>query len=267
MARYANGRIPLHALIHLGGEHYLAPATNARWQWMIRTCQAERGVTLRITAGMNGYRDYAAQQWAYNNLPAGQAAYPGTSSHGGVYNGRDSMAIDVANWGQVGQSYFYDLARRAGFEPGVFDWEPWHIVDWSPWVMPAGLNVTPIPVTVPVNRKGKHVQLLFVKDQGGTANLWTLTNDSTGHVEQTRDQKQADTWAEAWGSSNICSLQGFLNAMKFLEDSTKNVATAASQRLIQEQLADIQAQIDANPSAARDVIGPDDAGHVIRAGE
>src|SRR5690606_20856005 len=29
-------------------------------------------------------------------------------------------------------------ARDAGFEPGFFDWEPWHIIDWSPWTMSGG---------------------------------------------------------------------------------------------------------------------------------
>jgi hypothetical protein len=56
------------------------------------------------------------------------------------------MAIDVANWGVLGMDKWYAYCRKHGFEPGFFDWEPWHIIDWNPWVMPAGGKVaTPVP--------------------------------------------------------------------------------------------------------------------------
>lgn len=109
------------------------------------------------------------------------------------------------------------------------------------------------------------MRYLFVKDQGGTANLWTAVNEATGDMVQIRDQANANSWSEAFGSAKVCSLQGFLDALKVIELTTANVATAEAQTAIRSALADIQAQIDANPAVAGDVIGPDDAGAVIRA--
>lgn len=143
---YANGQIPLTDLLPLRTgwnsdgywEHRLAPGSFRRWKALVEDVENETGVTLRITEGWNAYRPLDAQWTAYRNSAPGNAAYPGTSSHGGRYSGRDTMAIDVANWGQIGQARFYEFARKHGFTPGVFSWEPWHIVDYNPWVVPAG---------------------------------------------------------------------------------------------------------------------------------
>lgn len=131
--RYPNGEIPKSELVYLGDEHWLTPGTAVRWRAFQEDVYANEGVWLYITPGPNAYRDIESQWTTYWNEPPGNAAYPSTSSHGGVYDGRDSMAIDVANWGQIGREKFYAYARKHGFEPGYFDWEPWHIIDWSPW--------------------------------------------------------------------------------------------------------------------------------------
>lgn len=144
MARYPNGRIPKSALVHLGGKHWLTPGTKARWDALVADVLKNEGVRLRITSGPNAYRDYAAQVEA-KKKHGSNAAWPGTSSHGGVFKGRDSMAIDVGNWGVIGKTKFYAYARKHGFEPNYFDWEPWHIIDWSPWTVPSGGGSTPAP--------------------------------------------------------------------------------------------------------------------------
>ena len=139
MARYPNGQIPFESLVHLGGEHYLTPATARKWGALQQDVWENEGVWLEITPGANGYRWYEAQEETYENEPPGNAAYPGTSSHGGVFKGVDAMALDIENWGLLGRDRFYYYARKHGFEPNYFDWEPWHIIDWDPWAaVPSG---------------------------------------------------------------------------------------------------------------------------------
>lgn len=136
MTTYPNGQIPLDTLVHLYGEAWMTPATYERWLWLVAEGQRRHGWTAEVSPGANAYRDLETQKRTYANELAGNAAYPGTSSHGGTYDGRDAMAIDVGNWGQLGKDAWYQLARDAGFEPNVFDWEPWHIIDWTPYSAP-----------------------------------------------------------------------------------------------------------------------------------
>lgn len=102
-----------------------------------------------------------------------------------------------------------------------FPWESWH---WAPrniydyplvYAIPPGvanLDVTDFPGTVTVIDEGDDtMRHLYTKDNGG--NLWTLVNVGTGELVQTREQSVADTWAEAWGSARVCSVQAFLNAL------------------------------------------------------
>lgn len=141
MSRFPNGGIPGHLLVEVGPYHWLTPGTAQRWAGLVADVLANEGVRLRITPGKNAYRDYEGQVFAKDNACAegdcNDAADPGTSSHGGEYRGRDSMAIDVANWGELGQAKWYAYCRKHGFEPGFFDWEPWHIIDWAPYTMPS----------------------------------------------------------------------------------------------------------------------------------
>ena len=74
---------------------------------------------------------------------------------------------------------------------------------------------------------------LFVRDSGG--NLWTLVNTATGELVQTRSQADANTWAEAWGTAKVCSLQAFLNALNAVEITLRKSKT---------DLADLRALID-----------------------
>ncbi|GAA3947760.1 hypothetical protein [Microbacterium soli] len=154
MARYPNGRIPSSMLVTVGPEQVLTRATAARWAAMVKEGKRRHGVTLRISSGANGYRTIQNQQQARDYWCArgncGMAAWPGTSSHGGEYKGRDCLAIDVANWSAIGWSNFTRLCKDYGFQAGYFDgngkpYEPWHIIDWSPYSMPATAgNARPI---------------------------------------------------------------------------------------------------------------------------
>ncbi|KAA0961198.1 hypothetical protein FQ142_10165 [Microbacterium sp. ANT_H45B] len=61
---YANGRYPLHTFVHRGGNIYLTPSLNARWNEAVRLGVEKYGVRLYITGdidglgGWNGYRPY-----------------------------------------------------------------------------------------------------------------------------------------------------------------------------------------------------------------
>ena len=160
MAKYPNGRIPKDTLVHLGGDHYLTQATALKWEALVNLVKRRHNVTLRITPGPNAYRDYAGQVEAKRKATeAGRpmdAATPGTSSHGGEYQGRDSMAIDVYNWGAIGRAAFYTAARESGFEPGYFSWEPWHIIDWEPY------KVIPQPEPEPQPKQIEEDEMLFL---------------------------------------------------------------------------------------------------------
>lgn len=143
---YPNGRIPLNKLVHLGGEQYLFPGTAVRWANLVADVKANEGITLTITPGANGYRWYEKQVEAKNEAIANgtpqNAATPGYSSHGGLFEGTETCAIDVWNWSALGKDKFYSYARKHGFQPGYFSWEPWHIIDRNPWVKP---TPTPTP--------------------------------------------------------------------------------------------------------------------------
>lgn len=142
MSRFSNGGIPASLLVEIGPYHWMTAATAKRWAGLVADILKNEGVRMQITPGKNAYRDYAGQVFARNGACANgrcdDAAVAGTSSHGGEYRGRDSLAIDVANWGVLGKDKWYAYCRKHGFEPGFFDWEPWHIIDWAPWTMPAG---------------------------------------------------------------------------------------------------------------------------------
>lgn len=156
MSRYKNGQVPDGALVLLASgrngdgdwEHLLPPATVRKHLALVRLGQERRGRTIAISAGWNGYRPLAAQHTARKNACArgrcGDAAWPGSSSHGGEFDGADAMAIDYGNWLWVwgSQKAFYAACREVGLEPGVFSWEQWHVIDRDPWAaVPAGEEI------------------------------------------------------------------------------------------------------------------------------
>lgn len=150
-AKYANGKVPLNLLVKRpcrGGTCLMMPGTAAKFDKLVSLAQAEAGWTPEVSGPDDAYRRIEVQDYYWETLPYPQAAFPGTSSHGGTYEGSEAGALDIGNWSEVGRDRFFDLARRAGFRPGYFDgtggkpYEPWHIIDWTPWDAP---TPTPTP--------------------------------------------------------------------------------------------------------------------------
>ena len=89
--------------------------------------------------GWNGYRPYDPQA-AYRRRYGIMAAFPGTSSHGRQYQGREVFALDVANWQVLAPgsrsldwSWFVALMTIVG--PTVDFMKPreqWHLGDLNP---------------------------------------------------------------------------------------------------------------------------------------
>ena len=141
---YPNGRVPLDLFIEVGS----GVDENGPWRWLatpklwalIRAAQdyARRkwGSSFTISQGYNLYRPYDWQVVAKNNAIAagrpGDAAAPGTSSHGGVFNGRDCLAADLnrlgLQWWQV-----WEACESVGLVTRYFDWEPWHVILYDPF--------------------------------------------------------------------------------------------------------------------------------------
>lgn len=160
MAAYANGEIPLSVLIRVPGQEnddaWLSNATCARWLALKKDVYDTYGVTIWIVPGYNAYRPLANQEYAkqraINEGRPQDAANPGTSSHGGVYiqwgsprNGQASLAIDAGGYESLNRADCYAICRKHGFEPGFFDWEPWHIIDWDPQIGVPGKDSTTSP--------------------------------------------------------------------------------------------------------------------------
>ena len=158
---YANGRYPLSMFIHRGGNIYLSPSLNARWNEAVRLALEKYGVRLYITGdidglgGWNGYRPYDAQV-AYKRNYGNKAAAAGLSSHGGRFQGREVFAADVANWASLAPgnsalawARFVAIMRMVGLTVDfVQPREQWHVGDFNnPWTVPVFGAVTINPGT------------------------------------------------------------------------------------------------------------------------
>ncbi|MBN9208131.1 MAG: hypothetical protein J0H96_05635 [Microbacterium ginsengisoli] len=168
MPRYKNGQVPTDVLVKIASgtntdgywEHLLPPATLLKHNALVALGQKASGRTLQITPGYNAYRPLAAQTLAKKNAIAagrpGDAAAPGTSSHGLTFRGAitgnveaDSAAMDYGNWQYVFGTYaaFAAACTAVGLIPGVFSWEQWHVIDLDPWAaISASTSSTPFPI-------------------------------------------------------------------------------------------------------------------------
>lgn len=124
--------------------HGLTPATYARHLELVRIAKERTGRLLEISEGWGAYRPYWAQVKAQQIYGIG-AATPGTSSHGGYWERKETMAMDYSNWGWVynwNRAAFYEDVRKAGLVPGQIEPsrgypdEPWHVIDVNPRVQP-----------------------------------------------------------------------------------------------------------------------------------
>lgn len=199
MPDYSNGYIPENLLVIFARGantvdgawfHGLPAATYARHLRLVELARERTGKTLRISDGWGAYRPYAAQQIA-RAIYGNGAAWPGTSSHGGVWEGRQTAAMDYSNWGDV---YGWDRAAfaadcyAAGLTPNMivpargYPDEPWHVIDLDPWgEVPAGFDSTAFPLeddmptmqeflNTPAYDGGPTISAFFkAVDQGGVA--------------------------------------------------------------------------------------------------
>jgi hypothetical protein len=109
------------------------------------------------------------------------------------------MAIDVANWGVLGEAKFFSYARKYGFTAGYFNGqngrpkEPWHIIDFDPWgAIPSGDPTTPEEedMTPEQDARLKNVEnMLKVPGQafGFPQHTYnTLINDTNANIDAIR---------------------------------------------------------------------------------
>lgn len=157
----SNGRFPLSRFVHRGGNIYLSPSLNARWDEMVRLGVEKYGVRLYITGnidglgGWNGYRPWDAQV-AYKRHYGNMAAEVGKSSHGGVYRFMEVFALDIANVDalapgnpSLARARLTALAKAVGLTVNfVTPTEWWHVGDFNPpWTAPSFGAVTVNPHT------------------------------------------------------------------------------------------------------------------------
>lgn len=182
---YANGEIPLDVLIRVPGQEdddaWLSATTCARWLALKQDVYDTYGVTIWIVPGWNAYRPVENQIYARNQACAegrcGDAAVPRTSSHGGRYvqagsdrNGAASLAIDVGGYEALDRDDWYAMCRKHGFEPGFFDWEPWHIIDWDPRIGEAAPASNNTPISKPRRKKhSMNIHAAWRNDDGSIA--------------------------------------------------------------------------------------------------
>lgn len=160
MPNYSNGHIPDGLLVTFNTgwnstdgnwKHQLSASTYRKHLALLALTRQNTGRTLTITEGWGAYRPYNIQVLARQLYGYG-AATPGHSSHGGFWEGQQTLAIDYGNWGWVygwNRDDFFWAVREVGLTPGLihpsrgnnYPDEPWHVVDLDPWApVPAGLN-------------------------------------------------------------------------------------------------------------------------------
>lgn len=168
MVMFRNGEIPdsvVSVILGSGAdsrgrvwEFRCTPASAARWAFAKRYAEAHFGRTIYISSGANFYRSRAWQDIARSDACASGncagAAVPGSSSHGGNWNGRDCLAVDVdrngLSWDQVDEAM-----EAAGFSArliteamsGIPGGERWHYIDFNAFgAVPAFEGSTPFPI-------------------------------------------------------------------------------------------------------------------------
>jgi hypothetical protein len=168
---YPNGEVPYSVVsvvlakgIDSNGpwEMRCTPAFAARWTYAKHLAEKRYGRTLYIRTGWNIYRPLKVQisardrACALGNCLA--AAFPRYSSHGGNWQKRDCLAVDVdpngLTWDQVDV-----VMREAGFSVGLITeaisgvpgGERWHYIDFRAFgPVPTFASFTPPTAFVPI---------------------------------------------------------------------------------------------------------------------
>lgn len=169
---YANGEVPTSLLVQrpsAGKDPCLMmPGTAAKHDRLVQL-GAPYGWVPLVSGPADAYRRLAVQQYYWDTMPRGQAAYPRTSSHGGTFDFEDGNgeveqgAVDYGNWAEIGWDLFQQLTRQAGFLPGVFIGRPgipdeyWHVFDPTPWSALSATTASPEEDDMPVFIEPNHV--------------------------------------------------------------------------------------------------------------
>ncbi|WP_442575859.1 hypothetical protein ACSBPH_01530 [Microbacterium sp. F51-2R] len=161
MPLYKNGYIPVDLLVSVGSgedsygryDWLLSPSTAAKHEALLK-----RNPRLRPSAGFSCYRPYAWQV-KYRAVWGNGAAWAGTSSHGGLWEGKQTLAIDYGNWAYCygnrdgrdtpdKRDAFFADCRAVGLSPNLicpargYPDEPWHVIDLDPWAPTTAGTVT-----------------------------------------------------------------------------------------------------------------------------
>lgn len=226
MLAHKNGEYPLSLFVHRGGNIYLTPSLNARWNEMVRLGLAKYGVRLWITGdvdglgGWNGYRPILPQR-RYRAHYGLMAAYPGTSSHGGKFKGREVFAVDVANVDDLApgnpslaRGRLTALAKAVGLTVNfVTPTEWWHVGDFNnAWSAPAfgavainpGTTNKPAPVEPPADLMEaiRMSQIRYVhRVEPGYDTEWMIAGmEVPGGFQTTTDEEVAVGWGALYGT-------------------------------------------------------------------
>ncbi|WP_137843869.1 hypothetical protein [Microbacterium sp. 2FI] len=209
---YTNGYIPRDRLVLLASgtnehgywEHLLSPASAARHRALVARAKARTGRTLAMGPGYSAYRPYDNQVLARKLYGLG-AALPGTSSHGGRWEDRETLAMDYANWAWVyanhgGQAAFFEDARAVGLAPGMimrsrgYPDEPWHVIDLNPWSpVPATAGSTELLTEAPIENRDIVMRTIYDTDNTNDATrraaVGELTFEVQGPAASARERK------------------------------------------------------------------------------
>jgi hypothetical protein len=165
MATYGNGNIPYNvvSVVLASGtdsngywEFRCTPAFAHKWAAAKKNAERLFGKTIYIRTGWNVYRPFQVQKDARTRACASGncngASVAGYSSHGGNWQGRDCLAVDVdpngLTWDQVDRAM-----EPAGFSArlitekmsGIPGGERWHYIDFDAFgPVPAAVEVKPI---------------------------------------------------------------------------------------------------------------------------
>lgn len=266
MTPYKNGYIPESALVTFNtgftaGEgnwkHQLSPGTYAKHLALVELARKNTGRTLTLSAGWSGYRPFSAQVYARNRYGVG-AATPGTSSHGGFWEGQQTLAIDYGNWSYVyggSRAAFYRDVRAVGMEPGLisrergYPDEPWHVVDKNPWAAGAAAGIA---VPAPTMEEGFLMALSDYEQQlvkNAVVDINNRTADMAAAMKKSDEQVAALhaiyaardvngwSWADVVKSHVVATLTdlrsaGVVNGAVDLDALTKRIVDEQARRLV-----------------------------------
>lgn len=206
MSTYSNGNVPRDLLIAFASgyddlgywEHQWPAHTLALGNALIERAAARRAAAglapypLRLQTGWTAYRPYEWQK-TYRAILGNGAADPGTSSHGGTFEGGQTMAGDWA-WQAVyrdcgGREAFFEDCRAVGLLPGMimasrgYPDEDWHVIDPDPWgPIPAFADSRPFmtPIDYALLRRQKE-NTMYIKG-ASQPEIYAVYTDINGHV-------------------------------------------------------------------------------------